>query len=118
MFLAAQREDGGDEILQLVRSRSCMGTKGQLALDIQIGGRSALHAAAEAGHVNPVIALIECGANPRAQAVYGGATPLHCASEAGHFEVCKALVRMNLRGQTCCLCLKIKIDIVSTLYFR
>ncbi|KAG0696646.1 Inversin-A [Chionoecetes opilio] len=60
---------------------------------VGVGGNTAIHAAAQKGHVQCVFSLIEC--TPTTTANYEGATPVHSASFGGHVEVIEMLESNN-----------------------
>jgi cytochrome c len=55
------------------------------------GIASPLYFAAQGGHLDIVLILLEHGAEPNAQSNWG--TPLHIAARRGHFDVAKPLLR-------------------------
>lgn len=50
-------------------------------------GKSALHFAAESGHLEASTALLDLGADPNISNPSNGSTPLHSASYYGHAKV-------------------------------
>ncbi|KXZ44506.1 hypothetical protein GPECTOR_66g234 [Gonium pectorale] len=55
------------------------------------GNSTALHSAAQNGHVKCVVALLQAGANKEA-ATKDGHTPLHKAAKFGYVEAVRALL--------------------------
>jgi ankyrin repeat protein len=65
-------------------------------INAQINHKTALQAAAEAGHLEVVQALLAANADVNSSpAKYGGGTALQAAAEAGHLEVVHALLAAN-----------------------
>lgn len=56
-------------------------------------GRTAMHRAAENGHLSTVNALIDAGANPTLRYGENELSVLDCSASNGHIDVVKALLR-------------------------
>ena len=56
-------------------------------------GWSAIHLAAEEGHLEIVRFLLKNGANPNAVSSYSNTSPLHCAANEGHVSIVRLLLQ-------------------------
>src|SRR5690242_1653383 len=63
---------------------------------LPVGGKTALHLAAERGHVGIAQELLSSGADPNALSIGNwlitAEAPLHIAARRGHVEICRTLL--------------------------
>jgi ankyrin repeat protein len=59
------------------------------------GGLTPLLLASERGHIDVVVALLDCGADPLRPTYWSNQTPLHLASRGGHLDVVRLLLDLG-----------------------
>jgi hypothetical protein len=77
-------------------------------------GESLLHAAAFAGNLEILSALLRHGADANCKGKHSSCTPLHAAAAAGHLAACQCLLDAGAKVNTCSLGRRTAIYIAAT----
>jgi ankyrin repeat protein len=90
-FVAAAAEGNIKVVKAFLKTTTLQKTKLNLDTQRSSDGATALHMAAQEGHVVIVLLLLEAGASPNIKTHYNDA-PLHLAAENGHSDIVKLLL--------------------------